>query len=508
MAMIQYGDITKLKGDELEPVDLIVGGSPCQDLSVAGKRAGLDGERSGLFMEMIRIIKEMREKTNGVYPRFALWENVPGAFSSNKGKDFSAVLGEFARVAEPDAPDVSVPEEGWPKSGVLLGANWSIAWRTHDAQYWGVPQRRRRISLVADFRGQSAPEILFERKSMSGDLETSGEEREDPAETIADSTGETGECLNSWDVQSKHIQPENGIAEALYSGECRYGGGESYVLSFQERSGKPGGGKGILLQKDHTGALSTMNNQMVLDDKDTGETVYCLAGNGIDRAETAGCNGKGWTEDVSFTLNTIDRPAVFDSQVHRGCKEFEDGVSQTVTAQYGTGGNNMPLVVAIGNGQYQTTGEFEKCPTLSTMHDQQCVMTNVIGALCADDYKGPNRQYVEDGKCKITDNTVRRITPLECERLQGYPDGWTDIPGASDSKRYKALGNSIALPFWAALARRFVEIGKVKSIGSLFDGIGGFPLCFKRAGAETKWTSEIEPFPEQVVKYHIDKGDL
>ena len=184
--MKQYGDITKLSGYDLDPVDLIVGGSPCQDLSVAGQRKGLEGERSGLFLEMIRIIREMREKTNGVYPRFALWENVPGAFSSNNGKDYSAVLGEFTRIAEPDAPDVPVPQEGWPKAGVLLGSNWSIAYRTHDAQYWGVPQRRRRIALVADFRGQSAPEILFEPYRLSGNSEQSGEKGQGTAGGIED----------------------------------------------------------------------------------------------------------------------------------------------------------------------------------------------------------------------------------------------------------------------------------------------------------------------------------
>ena len=186
--MKQYGDITRLSGAELEPVDLIVGGSPCQDLSVAGKRSGLEGERSGLFMEMIRIIRQMRGKTNGVYPRFALWENVPGAFSSNNGRDFGAVLGEFARLIEPESPDVPVPEEGWPKAGVLLVSNGQIAWRTHDAQFWGVPQRRRRIALVADLRGQSATEILFERKGVSGNSEQSEAQREDPAESVGRST--------------------------------------------------------------------------------------------------------------------------------------------------------------------------------------------------------------------------------------------------------------------------------------------------------------------------------
>lgn len=188
--MKQYGDITKLSGYDLEPVDLIVGGSPCQNLSIAGNRKGLEGSESGLFLEMIRIIREMRDKTNGIYPRYALWENVPGAFSSNEGRDFSVVLGEFARLIESGAPDVPVPKEGWPESGVLLvGSGGSIAYRTHDAQYWGVPQRRRRISLVADLGGQSAPEILFERKGLSGDPEPSEEQRQDPPRETEDRTG-------------------------------------------------------------------------------------------------------------------------------------------------------------------------------------------------------------------------------------------------------------------------------------------------------------------------------
>ena len=180
--MKHFGDITKLTGYTLPIVDVITGGSPCQDLSVAGKRAGLAGERSGLFMEQIRIVKEMRERdrANGrtgwmVRPRYMVWENVPGAFSSNGGKDFQAVLTEIARVAEPDAPDVPLPEKGkWSKAGCLYGAmgEWSIAWRVHDAQFWGVPQRRKRIALVADFGGLSAPEILFERKGLSRDSES------------------------------------------------------------------------------------------------------------------------------------------------------------------------------------------------------------------------------------------------------------------------------------------------------------------------------------------------
>jgi len=199
-----YGDITKLSGYELPIVDVIVGGSPCQDLSVAGKRAGLDGERSGLFMEQIRITKEMRERdrANGrtgflVRPRYMVWENVPGAFSSNNGEDFKTVLEEIIKIPEPEAPDL--PETyrgGWTKSGGIYDAmgRWSIAWRVHDAQFWGVPQRRKRIALIADFGGLSAPEILFERKGLSWYPEPG----ETPWEGIAGDF-EAGSDEASWD---------------------------------------------------------------------------------------------------------------------------------------------------------------------------------------------------------------------------------------------------------------------------------------------------------------------
>jgi len=200
--MKHFGDITKLSGYDLPIVDVITGGSPCQDLSVAGKRAGLDGERSGLFMEQIRIIKEMRDHDRQLHsdrsdefirPRFMVWENVPGAFSSNGGKDFQAVLKEIVRIAEPNAPDVPMPEKGkWTKSGCIYDelGKWSIAWRVHDAQFWGVPQRRKRIALVADFAGLSAGEILFERKGLRWHSEPSGEKGQRAAENSERSIGE------------------------------------------------------------------------------------------------------------------------------------------------------------------------------------------------------------------------------------------------------------------------------------------------------------------------------
>lgn len=171
--MTHLGDVSKINGAEIEPVDVITFGSPCQDLSVAGKRAGLEGERSGLFMEAIRIVKEMRGATDGKYPTFILWENVPGAFSSNKGEDFRVVLEEIIRVVEPSATMPPADKGRWPYADVYVGEGWSLAYRTFDAQYWGVPQRRRRIYLVADFRGERAGEILFEREGMRGDSEES-----------------------------------------------------------------------------------------------------------------------------------------------------------------------------------------------------------------------------------------------------------------------------------------------------------------------------------------------
>lgn len=193
--MNHLGDITKIRGCAIPAVDCVIGGSPCQDLSIAGRRAGLAGARSGLYMEQIRLIKEMRwrDTSDGragmlVRPRYMVWENVPGAFSSNGGKDFAAVLEEAIKVAEPKAPAVPVPEKGWPTSGCLMGDKWSVAWRVFDAQFWGVPQRRRRIALVADFGGKSAPEILFVRKGLSGDSEPGSTAREGLAGSLESGT--------------------------------------------------------------------------------------------------------------------------------------------------------------------------------------------------------------------------------------------------------------------------------------------------------------------------------
>lgn len=551
--MKHLGDITKINGAEIEIVDVITGGSPCQDLSIAGKRTGLAGARSGLFMEQTRIVKEMREhdRKSGrtgdmVRPRFMVWENVPGAFSSNKGRDFAAVLEEIIRIAEPEAPDIEVPEKGWNTWGGYhdeVGGRWSVAWRVHDAQYWGVPQRRRRISIVADFGGDTAGEILFERKSVSGH----------PAES-----GTAGERLA-------------GNAES----------GASYAVRI--RGGCDGGGKGALVQEDKSGTLGTGNDQ----------TIFCLQGNGIDRADTAGCNGKGWREDTSYTLNTIDRPAVCagvrcltpweaqsarvydqdgawhslnanenggmarDSVLCAGFKAgqgaqaggigYSEEVSPTLTAAP-SGTNQTPAVVALDMSHacdvIRDCGEI--APSLQARMGtggNQVPLTyqDVTGTLSPGAHSGSyNGQdayndmlvcgatpevahalrakascaYREDAETYPVQNmVVRRLTPMECERLQGYPDGWTDIGEWMDSKgkrhkdadspRYKALGNSIALPFWDFLAKRIsAQYLRPVTMGSLFDGIGGFPLVFELHNGKgaARWASEIEEFPIAVTK--------
>ena len=415
--MKHLGDITKISGRDAPTVNVIIGGSPCQDLSVAGKRAGLSGERSGLFMEQIRIIKEMREKDAesgrtgaDIRPRFMVWENVPGAFSVNGGRDFAAVLEETAKVADKEIPDIPVPKNGWSNSGCIMGRGFSIAWRVLDAQFFGVPQRRRRIALVADFGGECAPEILFERESVSRHSEPRKAERERTAGDAADSTGTTS------------------------------------------------------------------------------DTVWCLQGNGIDRAETAGCNGKEWTDESYYTLNTIDRPAVcFESHDQDARYRPLGEVAETVSAKYGTGGGNQPIVCGFDGYCQTVTGDVSKALNSSAT---DCDHIPII-----------HTNYI-----------CRRLTPTECERLQGYPDGWTDIGEWTDTKgkkhkpadspRYKALGNSIAIPQWMFVLSRLNEYCEEKTMASLFDGIGGFPLIweFLNGTGSAVWCSEIEEFPIAVTK--------
>ena len=349
----QLGDITQINPDEIEPVDIVCAGSPCQDLSIAGKRKGLDGERSGLFRTAVELVRRMRLRTGGRCPRFFVWENVPGAFSSNRGMDFQAVLEEIGESKIP------MPQGNrWAAAGLVQCPGAEIAWRVLDAQYWGVPQRRRRIFLVADFAadGRCAGEILFEPEGMSRDPETGEEAGKGTAGGAEDCARIAVYDMTHADEVMRPVK--DGIVPTL---NARMGTGWNQVPVVH---------------------------------------AYCIARNTIDRKIENGGNGKGILAETAYTLNTIDRHAVATIYGAKSYSEYEAGKVATLRASggaYGGGSENLALSYSI----------------------------------------------------------VRRLTPTECERLQGLPDGYTE--GGSDTARYKALGNGMAQPCADYVIRRIVE---------------------------------------------------
>lgn len=441
--MKHLGDVTKVNGAEIEPVDIITFGSPCQDLSVAGKRAGLKHEangddkttRSGLFLEAIRIIKEMRGSTNGIYPRFAVWENVFGAFSSNGGEDFRIVLEEFTKIVEPSA-SMPAPEKGrWAYADCYVGDGWSVAYRTFDAQYWGVPQRRRRIYLVADFRGECAAEILFEREGVSGyfaagrtpwkgsaaDAESGAGVQDKAGKPIAfhllqDPISNDGSAPCIGCGSSTHGQASVGVA--VCAGFKAGNGAKANGIGWQEEcaptlSAAPSGtnqvpslcmkaydargnGDGCIestLTGDHENRITDYTVCVV-------QPVYCIQGNAIDRAYTADCNGKGVKDDICYTLNTIDRPgAAFALQSIGDYKQSD--VSSCLKERDYKG--DADLVVECAGVDCRNMNEYrELYPTLQ--------------ANCGHSLNS-------SGDVRVG-YTVRRLTPTECARLQGFPDDW------------------------------------------------------------------------------------
>lgn len=557
--MVHLGDITKMSGYTIPPVDVITFGSPCQDypeiqdnqtLSIAGKRAGMAGERSGLFSEAVRIIREMRYATFGAYPKYAVWENVPGAFSSNKGEDFHAVLQSLCRVIDPDAviPRPTDARGGikWPRAGAILADHYSLAWRTMDAQHWGVPQRRLRISLVLDLTGGRAGEILFEPESLRGHF-------------------------------APGITP--GQAAPVVIGGCTEDANRAFTLKI--RSGCEGGGKGALVQTEKSATLSTLQDQtLFVAEPPKAYSFDSLASNSMKSSNPhSGCR----EVEIAKTLDTSPPDpaknqggiAILDalpfdttqitSPQNGSSPHFGDpchplaatahppaAVCKTVFAEQdystykesacvkalkssggtlGCGGDSIvaePLIFdARGNGDGQTS------PTMTGDHNGRVTDYTAIAAqqVGADLYNGT---LTGDKAVTLTTATgqggantgpsviekiirwiVRRLTPTECERLQGYPDGWTDLGEWIDSKgkthkdadtpRYKALGNSIALPQWyyvlGGIADRLPDNA---TLGSLFDGIGGFPYVWAQLHAGRKelcvWASEIEEFPIAVTK--------
>lgn len=514
--MMQHlGDITKLNGATIEPVWCVTGGSPCQDLSIAGKRAGLAGARSGLFMEQIRVIKEMREHDRQlgrsgelIRPRYMVWENVPGALSSNKGRDFAAVLEETIRLVEPEAPSIEVPAKGWPTWGGYrdVDGRWSVAWRVHDAQYWGVPQRRRRIALVADFGGDTAHEILFERTGVSGDLEPRGEAGERPS-----GGAESG------------VNPA--VARSLTAradGSPCIDRGPNIVVAPVAAD---------LYTATLTGdTAATVTTRMGQYGDASGPSVLCAAFK-LGNSEQA--RSIGYQEELSPTLNAecggnkpaVVAPAVVLDMTHacdviRECGE----IAPSLQARMGTGGNQVPLTYQMqGFGDYRQADVSSACK----QRDYKDSTDLVVGLDCEynsfTEQYGTLRAHTSGGAEEMVMSrwVVRRLTPLECERLQGFPDGWTDIGDytdstgkkrkTSDSARYKALGNSIALPFWRWMFGRMAAyLPEGATLGSLFDGIGGFPLCWEdvHCAGTAVWASEIEEFPIAVTKKRFGSENM
>ncbi|WP_097015282.1 DNA cytosine methyltransferase [Anaerocolumna aminovalerica] len=484
------GDISIINGADIEPVDIITFGSPCTDMSVAGKRAGLDGEQSVLFYEAIRVIKEMRCKTNGQYPRFIVWENVPGAFSSNKGEDFRAVLESITGIKD---ETISIPKPNkWLSAGEIVGEDYSIAWRVFDAQYWGVPQRRKRIYLVADFTSRSAGKILFESKGLSGYSSQSIKPWKGITTYVKDGTGETGTiCLNdqggnrmdvtedmTCTLRAKSNHPplvfENHSQDSRYVGPLKTvqtvlatfgtgGNNQPFVMetpkTLKIRCGCEDGGKGALIQDNKSATISCNNDQTLfvptaygICSKDsnsmksdnphsgiykaeTSRTVDCNGGNPscnqggiavvalqgsmIGRRDCNGPQGDGVSEDVSFTLNTVDKHAVvyaIDRESFNCGQNFarnlginDEGISSTLNAQ-------GPSAVATPTYSSSKASFFTSAET------------ELANTLVATDYKDPPLINDIDGAEYI----VRRLTPTECARLQGFPDWWCSDLGTKD----------------------------------------------------------------------------
>lgn len=445
-----YGDISYMDGSKIEPVDIITFGSPCQDLSIAGKRDGLDGKRSSLFYEAIRIVKEMRCATDGKKPRYIVWENVPGAFSSNKGEDFRCVLEGICHIKD---ETLSVPKiDRWKQAGSIVGDHFSLAWRVLDAQYWGVPQRRKRIFLVADFAGRGAGEILFKSEGLSGYSKKSIGSWKGTTSNFEDSTGETGTiCLNdqggermdvttdiTCTLRAKSNHPPCIIDSAVFDNhgkDTRFTGPIDVAPTISATYGTGGNNQPFVVENSKTYDVrftseGTVNARSNVYESDTARTIdtsgnapdsnqggiavvesYGLQGSMIGRADKNGPQGDGVNEELSFTLNTVDKHAVVyaidresfncGQNYARNLGITEDGINSTLKAQ-------GPSAVAT------PTYSSSKASFFTDAKEE------LANTLVATDYKDPPLINDNDG----IDYTVRRLTPTECARLQGFPDWW------------------------------------------------------------------------------------
>lgn len=505
--MIHLGDITKIHGDQIEPVDCITFGSPCQDLSIAGRRAGLAGGRSGLFVDAVRIIREMRKATNGMYPTFAIWENVPGAFSSNGGEDFRAVLEELARVEQPDAivprpprggEDGAKPEQSPEPDGVLLGDSSTlnigespsvesesllsqILEANAPLKYYLSERTCQGILTRASRRGKVLPDLLktallemiewWQRGGRNAAYTLNTVDRPAVAYKVPVLNDQGGGKMDvSYDVVGTLRANAKGhdpiVLDALPF--------DTTQLTSPQNGSNPHWGDPC-----HPLAASAHTPSAVVK-------VFDARGNGDGKIvpTITGDHESRITDYTAIAVDLYNGAVTGDTATSITCRSIASHSGPQVMESYG-----------IGNGQAHASVTKEKSGTLDTMHDAQAVAI----------------EHMELPK-KIA-WIVRRLTPTECERLQGYPDGWTDIGEwtdtkgkkhkAADSPRYKALGNSIALPQWFWIVQKMKPyMGGGAKLGSLFDGIGGFPLVWETTyGAGTAaWASEIEEFPIAVTK--------
>lgn len=497
------GSLFSGSGGKVEAVTVIAGGSPCQDMSVAGQRAGLDGSRSNLFHEQIRIIKEMREHDRkagrtGKYirPRFMVWENVPGAFSSNKGKDFQAVLQAIVSVTD-DTATVPLPPKGkWQSAGCIMGDTYSIAWRTLDAQYWGVPQRRKRIYLVADFGGGTAPKILFEREGLSRDFAESREAWQRTAGDIKEGTHKAGtENVECYDISDRRrVADKSEVSPTLttkmgtggnnvpivlenHPQDCRVTISEDGVIPTL--TGKMGTGGGNVPMIMNEARSVDLRNQRLGDDKaetlhgcghgssvatvieptafhitqdptafegkspcltqgnpKTGQATIGVAipiadkatrykGGGDTRNNDGSANGLGVGEPgaPANTLTAADRHAVAYA-IDRAA--FNQGMN----AQYNISIQEeiAQTLVAKGPGEVAHPQDKMDARCYAMQAFGQYKESEIASAIKARDFKDSTDPVVE------MEYIIRRLTPLECCRLQGFPDDWTEDIAISEPK--------------------------------------------------------------------------
>lgn len=493
--MLHFGDVSKISGADLPPVDIITFGSPCQDLSVAGKRAGLDGERSGLFRDAVRIVYEMREATNGRYPAYIVWENVPGAFSLHNGRDFQEVLREITKA------DIPMPESGrWSNAGMVRGGGICAAWRVLDAQFWGVPQRRKRIYLIGSFGNESAGEILFKLDSVRRCPAQGRKEGKTSSRNIGicPAPRDRARCLTPWDTQSRHVYRSDGVYPALQT-RTKSGQNSVSVLTFDAR-GNGDGRTAAPVVGDHNNRVTDYTSPLVYNNNSFGGFAE---GVGTIRK----CEGKqpfnvvlsaaflyknsekarsvGYAEECAATIRAETQQAVLIGESHgfSGQDSITAGTVEMQKERAPTIRKSVTAAVCYNICSDQSNAMLSDNP------DSGIYLTDTARTL---DCNGENPSCNQGGTAiceRVVNWIVRRLMPIECERLQGYPDGWTKLPkindmtdeeyafylcvwqtdreirGASyktipdkkrivkwynklesDTSRYQAIGNSLAIP--------------------------------------------------------------